>query len=458
MSGVSGKTVRLGAGAGYAGDRIEPARELAEEGRLDYLCFECVAERTIALAHAERRRNPDAGYDAMLEARLRAVLPGCRRNGTRIISNMGGANPLGAARAAARVASEMGFDGLRIAAVMGDDILAELLSDISGPNPGIELPENFPPRNRIVSANVYSGIDGIREALRQGADIVLTGRVSDPALFVAPLAHEFGWRDEDWGRLGQATFVGHLLECAGQLTGGYFADPGFKDVPDLARLGFPFADVSEDGTAVFGKVPGTGGCIRPQTCKEQLLYEILDPGAYLQPHVTADCRDVTFVELGGDRVRMTGATGRPRPDMLKASVGYFDGYVGEGQLSYAGPGADARARAALAIVRDRLELRGIRPREARYDIIGVDSIDARAAAVRLNAPPDELRIRVSARVDDEVTARAIGEEVESLYTNGPAGGGGCTKTWREVIAVAPLMVSRSMLSEHIHFEFSHAAS
>lgn len=450
--------VRIGAGAGYAGDRIEPARELAEEGVLDYLCFECVAERTIALAVADRRRDAAAGYDSKLEERLRAVLPGCRRNGTRIISNMGAANPVGAARAAARVAAEMGFDGLRIAAVTGDDIFEQLLPAGGASEAPVELPQDFPPRELIVAANVYSGIEGIRTALEQGADIVLTGRVSDPALFVAPLAYEFGWNGRDWERLGRATFVGHLLECAGQLTGGYFADPGFKDVPDLARLGFPFADVAEDGTAVFGKLAETGGSVRLETCKEQLLYEVLDPGSYLQPHVTADCRQVHFEDLGGDRVRMIGATGRERPEMLKGAIGYLDGYVGEGQLSYAGPGAESRARAALAIVRRRLELTGIRPRDARFEVIGVDSVDGRGRLARGGEGPHEVRIRVAARVDSEDEAQAIGDEVETLYTNGPAGGGGCSKTWREVIAVTPLMVPRSMLRESVSFEVSHAAS
>ena len=457
MKRASARTVRIGVGAGYAGDRIEPARELAENGALDYLCFECLAERTIALALADRRRDAAAGYDPKLEARLRAVLPGCRRNGTRIISNMGAANPLGAARAAARIAGQMGFEGVRIAAVTGDDILAQLMSS-SDPGSSIDAPGDLPPRDRIVAANVYSGIDGIRMALQQGADIVLTGRVSDPALFVAPLAHEFGWHEADWERLGQATFVGHLLECAGQLTGGYFADPGLKDVPDLARLGFPFADVEPDGSAVFGKLPGTGGFITTRTCKEQLLYEILDPDAYLQPHVTAVCRGVSFSDLGRDRVRMTGATGRRRPDRLKASVGYFDGYVGEGQLSYAGPGAEARARLALDVVRQRLELRGIRVRDARYNVIGIDAVDIRRQEALQDMRAGELRIRVAARVDSEEDARAIGDEVEALYTNGPAGGGGCSKSWREVIAVAPIMVPRSILKERVSFEVSHAAS
>lgn len=448
------RLVRIGAGAGYAGDRIEPARELAERGGLDYLCFECLAERTIALAQAERRHDPGAGFDRRLAHRLRAVLPACSRNGTRIITNMGAANPVGAARAAAAVAAELGLDRLRIAAVTGDDILDRLIAPDGTFTGSVPLPAGFPDAGRIVSANVYTGIEGIMAALSGGADVVITGRVSDPALFVAPLAHEFGWALDDWHCLGQGTFVGHLLECAGQLTGGYFADPGLKDIPDLSLLGFPFAEVAEDGSATFSKLPGTGGRLSVQTCKEQLLYEVLDPAAYIQPHVTADCRGVGFEALGPDRVRMSGATGRARPDMLKASVGYLDGYIGEGQMSYAGPGAMARARMALDIVADRLVRSGIGAQEVRYDIIGAGAVDGR----RLNEGPEpaEPRIRIAARVGSEAEARAIGDEVETLYTNGPAGGGGCTKSWREVIAIAPLMVPREFVSQQVVFEGADA--
>lgn len=449
-----GRLVRIGAGAGYAGDRIEPAQDLAERGNLDYLCFECLAERTIALAQAERRRDSAAGFDRRLIDRLRAVLPACSRNGTRIITNMGAANPAGAARVAAGVAADLGLEHLRIAAVVGDDILDRLIGPDGTFTDAVPLPASFPDATRIVSANVYTGIEGIIAALRGGADVVITGRVSDPALFVAPLVHEFGWALDDWHRLGQATFVGHLLECAGQLTGGYFADPGLKDVHDLSQLGFPLAEVDEDGSATFTKLPGTGGSLSVQTCKEQLLYEVLDPGAYVQPHVTADCRGALFEPLGPDRIRMAGATGRARPDMLKVSVGYLDGYIGEGQMSYAGPGALARARMALEIVADRLARSGIDLKEVRYDIIGADAVDTRG--LEAAAEPIEPRIRVAARVGSQAEAQAIGDEVETLYTNGPAGGGGCTKSWREVIAVTPLMVPRSLVSQQIIYETAHA--
>ncbi|MGN4225777.1 acyclic terpene utilization AtuA family protein, partial [Burkholderia gladioli] len=240
----------------------------------------------------------------LLGARMRAVLPAAAARGVRIISNMGAANPLAAARETARIAAGLGIAGLRIAAVSGDDVLEPVLRG------GLRFVESGEAvadyRERIVSANAYLGAEPIVAALAAGADIVLTGRVADPALFAAPLIHEFGWRMDDWARLGQATVVGHLLECAGQVTGGYFADPGWLDVPDLARLGFPIGEVAEDGAVTITKLARSGGRVSAETCKQQLIYEIHDPARYLQPDVTADFSRVTVSEEGPDRVRVTG--------------------------------------------------------------------------------------------------------------------------------------------------------
>lgn len=272
------RTIRIGSGAGFSGDRIEPAVELAARGGIQYLGFECLAERTIALAQAERLSDADAGFDPLLVARFEAVLPACRANGVRIITNMGAANPASAARKVAEVARRLGMTGLRVAAVTGDDVLnlvrqrpTQALLERSGTV--ADLGHN------LISANAYLGVDGIVQALRGGADVVITGRIGDPALFLAPLVHEFGWASDDWNRLGRGTVVGHLLECAGQITGGYFADPGYKDVPGLARLGFPIAEVAEDGSAFITKVEGSGGHLSLMTCKEQLLYKLLDPAS-----------------------------------------------------------------------------------------------------------------------------------------------------------------------------------
>lgn len=309
MTADGEKTVRLGAGAGYSGDRIEPAVALAASGRVDYLCFECLAERTIAIAQGHRQRDPQAGFDILLEDRLRAVLPACHANGVKIISNMGAANPRAAAQVAARIAGELGLRDVKVAAVLGDDVLPAVADHGMPLTEGVATVGDL--NGRLISANAYLGIDKVVEALAAGADIVLTGRIGDPALFLAPLVHEFGWRSDDWTLLGRGTIIGHLLECAGQLTGGYFADPGRKDVPGLADLGFPIAEVRTDGSAVLTKLDGSGGQLTVATCKEQLLYEIEDPSAYLQADVTADIRTVRFEQIGPDRVRLTGGDGTP---------------------------------------------------------------------------------------------------------------------------------------------------
>ncbi|MDR3396261.1 MAG: DUF1446 domain-containing protein [Pandoraea sp.] len=433
------RRVRIGAGAGYSGDRIEPAVQLAEHGALDYLVFECLAERTIAIAQQARRKDPQAGYDPLLEARMTAVLPAAIRNGVRIISNMGAANPLAAARKTAEIARKLGLGDVKIAAVTGDDVLDVVLQGDAHFEETGERVASY--RDRIVSANAYLGASAIVDALAAGAQIVLTGRVADPSLFAAPLIHEFGWRMDDWAMLGQATVVGHLLECAGQVTGGYFADPGYKDVPNLAKLGFPIGEVASDGAVVITKVPEAGGRVTQATCKEQLLYEIHDPQRYLQPDVVADFSEVRVTEEAPDRISVTGGRGTPRTGTLKVSVGYVDGFIGEGQISYGGPGAVARARLALDIVRERLALTGVQTSELRFDLIGVDSLYGKTVS-SMNAAPYEVRVRVAGRTTSAEHALRIGNEVETLYTNGPAGGGGATKSVREVLAVQSVLLPR----------------
>ncbi|WP_225033314.1 acyclic terpene utilization AtuA family protein [Paraburkholderia sp. XV] len=445
------RRVRLGAGAGYSGDRIEPAVELAEHGQLDFLVFECLAERTIAIAQQAKRKDPQLGYDPLLEARMRAVLPVAARNGVRIISNMGAANPHAAARKTAQIAQSLGLGGLKIAAVSGDDVLDVVLQgQFRFEESGDDVAAY---RERVVSANAYLGAAPIVAALDAGADIVLTGRVADPSLFTAPLIHAFGWRMDDWATLGQATVVGHLLECAGQITGGYFADPGYKDVPMLARLGFPIGEVTADGAVTITKVPHAGGRVSAATCKEQLIYEIHDPARYLQPDVTADFTQVEVAQEAVDRVRVTGGKGTARTETLKVSVAYADGYIGEGQISYGGPGAVARARLALDIVRERLALTGVAASELRFDLIGIDSLYGETAAAE-RSEPYEVRVRVAGRTSTAEEALRIGNEVETLYTNGPAGGGGVAKSTREVLAVQSVLLPRGDV--HPAFAFVEA--
>lgn len=432
------KPFRIGSGAGYSGDRIDPAQDLAERGELDALVFECLAERTIALAQMRLAQDPQQGYDPLLKERMRAVLPACVRQGVRIVTNMGAAHPRAGGEALLQVARELGLPRLRVAVVTGDDVLPWMRDhDV----PLLDSDETVRSLDgRLISANAYLGADALLPALRSDADVVITGRVADPALFLAPLMHRFGWKADDWPQLGQGAVVGHLLECAAQVSGGYIADPGRFDVPRLEDVGFPLAEVQPDGSAVITKLPGTGGRVDRLTCTAQLLYELEDPGRYLQPDVVADFSGVHFTELGPDRVLVEGASGRARPDELKVTLGYRDGFIGEGQISYAGPGARARGELALTILERRLQLLGLESRERRSELIGVNAMHG--PWLGTDREPYEVRVRLAVRTRSRAEAELVGQEVEALYLNGPAAGGGVTQSVREVIAAASALIPR----------------
>ncbi|ABG97043.1 conserved hypothetical protein [Rhodococcus jostii RHA1] len=440
------RSVRLGAGSGFSGDRIDPAEKLARHADLDYLIFECLGERTVAAGNARRLENPDEGYDPLLAARMRAVLPHTLASGTTVITNAGAANPLAAAELVSGIASRSADRQVRIAAITGDAVLEQVLRhDPVVWETGKRLAEHD---EELVSANAYIGAEAVIPALELDADVVVTGRLADPSLYVAPLAHHFGWDLADHETVGAATAIGHLLECAGQLTGGYYADPVTKPVKGMADLGFPFADVLADGSATFGKLDGSGGILTERTCAEQLLYEVGDPTAYLTPDVTADFGNVSFTSVGPDRVAITGATGRPRPQQLKVTLGFRGGWLGEGQISYAGPRAYPRARLAADIVAERLvDVHGFT--EAA---VSVEYIGAGAAFRGLDTDTDarEVRLRVTARARTRKEADLVGWEVESLYTNGPAGGGGARRSATEVLAIRSCTLPRDLASTRVH--------
>jgi hypothetical protein len=432
-------SLRLGGGAGFAGDRLDAAVQLATHGALDYLVLECLAERTIALAQLRRRRDPDSGYDTRLTERIESLLPVLARRGNRLVSNFGAANPLAAAEAIVAIAQRLRIP-VKVAALTGDDVLDAL--DLDAPT--LETGEPLSRYAPIVSANAYLGAEALLPALASGAGIVVTGRVADPSLFVAPLMHEYGWAADDVERLARGTAVGHLLECAGQLCGGYFADPGRKEIPDMAHLGFPFADVDSEGNASLGKVAGTGGRITLATATEQLLYEVTDPHGYLTPDVTADFSTVTLAQTAPDRIAVRGARGRARPDRLKVSVGYLAGYVGEGEIGDAGPNAVARAQLAGDIIRERLHGRFA---ELRIDLVGSTSLHGRA--FDSDERPYEVRLRVAARAQSPEEAAIVGDEVEALYTNGPAGGGGTRKYVTEQIGIVSTLLDRARVTSEV---------
>lgn len=445
------QSLLIGCGAGFAGDRIDAAlpvaQALAASGKPAYLMFETLAERTLALSQLRRRQDPEGGYLPSLPQLVGPVLSLCLAHRIPIIGNFGAANPLAAARRVVDMAQALGCGPIKVAAVTGDDLLAqvsreELLAMEFSPPTKIDAA-------RLVSANVYLGAQGIAEALRLGADVIVTGRVADPALALGPLVHHFGWRWDDWDALAAGVLTGHLLECGAQVTGGYFADPGVKDVPDLARVGYPIAEITAAGEITITKPAGSGGLVSERTVKEQILYEIHDPSAYLTPDVTLDLSKVQVRQDGADRVRVTGASGKPRPDTLKGTVCFDGGWMGEGEISYAGPNCRARGLLAIEILKARLG--GLEARlESHFDLIGVGSVfnDAQArwldGVEAFDAHDVRVRMAVSAAERGEVE-RAL-QEVEALYTTGPAGGGGVR------MQVTPLMNSTSVFVGRSAFE------
>lgn len=439
--------MRIGTGAGYSGDRIDPAVVLAKNGNLDYLIFECLAERTIALAQLAKLRDASSGYDPLLRERMCQVLPHAVRSGTRIVTNMGAANPLAAAEEVVDVAQNLGIRGLRVAAVIGDDVFDQISK---GNASVLETGEPISAyKDRAVSANAYLGAEGILTALKEGALVVITGRVSDPSLFLAPMIHELGWSLNDFELLGRGTVIGHLLECAGQITGGYFADPNTKPVPGLADLGFPLAEIDASGEAVITKLPGTGGMITLQTCKEQLLYEVGNPAEYFTPDVVADFSGVALRQLGSDRVRVAGGTGKRRPETLKVGVGYRDGFRGEGEVSYSGPSASKRAHLAGKVVNERLRtVHGLRPLETRTDFIGENATFRGVPPVAHEA--FDVRLRIAAKTHTREEAELVGREVEALLVNGPAGGGGARKYVDEIVGMVSILIPRGQVTTQLH--------
>jgi hypothetical protein len=428
MTDPSHSPLLIGCAAGFSGDRTDAAGPVVDTliarlasgpaGQRAFLIFETLAERTLALAQLRRRADPDAGYEPLLDAMLRPVLARCLAHGIRIVSNFGAANPRAAAHHIARMARELGAAVPRIAVVEGDDL--------SSPQQHALLREQLGERMeriRLVSANAYIGAEPIAAALDAGAQIVVCGRVADPSLTVGPAMSHFGWAADDWDRLARATMAGHLLECGVQVCGGYFADPGFKDVPALETIGFPIAEIDADGHCVIGKADASGGLVSEATVKEQLLYEVHDPAAYLTPDVVADIGEAGVRALGPDRVALSGARGHSRPTHYKVNVCHEGGWLAEGEISYAGPRAEARARLAADILRKRLGGLAL-----RIDLIGAVSILGDDAGRLLSSTPDggarDVRLRAAATHDDRAEAERLAREVMALYTCGPAGGGG----------------------------------
>jgi hypothetical protein len=437
---VTQQIVRIGTGAGFSADRLDAAVDLAERGQLDVMVLECLGERTVGFAHRDRMADPKRGYNSYLERRMRALLPVCRKAGTQIVTNMGAANPRAAAERTIEIARELGLSGLKVACIEGDEVSALVPPD----QPFMDEPGTLADiRMPLSGMNAYLGVDAILPAMEAGADVVIGGRLADPSMFLAPLVHRFGWKLDDMPRLGAGTLVGHLLECGMQVTGGYFADPGIKDVPDLANCGYPIAEVNADGSAVVTKLADAGGCVTPQTVKEQLLYEVHDPSRYLTPDVTADFSKVRVEAAGKDRVKVSSATGTARPKDLKVTVGFDGGFQAEAGVSYAGPSAQARGELSASIVRERMaRVHGI-DGGLRIDLIGVGSLFATAGASANDAR--DVRLHATMRAPKRTDAELLLWEVESLLCCGPAGGGGYRGSITPCVMTKSVLIDRALV-------------
>ena len=409
--------------------------------------MECLAERTIALAQKRKIKDPTKGYDPLLERRIESLLPALVKNKVTLITNMGAANSMEASRKVVEIAKKLKLK-IKVAAVTGDDVFEKL--DASA----IALETNEPLHNsgELISANAYLGVEGILKALEANANVIITGRVADPSLFLAPMIFEFGWSTNDYNLLGKGTVIGHLLECAGHITGGYFADPVKKPIDGLHKLGHPFADVTKEGSAIIRKVEDTGGVVNLQTVKEQLLYEVINPHEYFTPDVVADFTSVKLKEIGKDQVEVTGGHGKAKPDNYKISVGYKAFFLGEGEISYAGQAALERATLAGEIIAKRFAEGSVisdHPiTDLRIDYIGLTSVH-RTDFKTTSSSPYEVRLRVAGKAQTLEDAALIGEEVESLYTNGPAAGGGVRKLVNEVVGIVSTLIERTELEADV---------
>lgn len=421
-------SLKIGCATGFSGDRTDgvlPVVNTLIQTGGQALIFETLAERTLALSQLSKNQNPDLGYEPLLTELLRPALKLCLQHGIKIISNFGAANPPAAAKRIQAIAQEQGLPAPRIAVLAGDQLSQPEQLDFLRQQLGPKFDELD-----IVSINAYQGAAEIAQALLAGADIVVAGRVADPSLVVGPALAHFGWQHNDWHRLGCATMAGHLLECGTQVTGGYFAIPGLKDVPGMDTLGFPIADIQDSGVFTMGKAAQTGGMVTEQTVKEQLLYEVHDPAAYLTPDVTADLSQVSLSRTGADQIRVDHVTGHARPESLKVNICYHGGWLAEAEISYAGIQAEARARLAAQTVQQRIG----RQLKLRIDLIGSCSIfgDDAGDYLRKQTPGHgrDVRLRIAGAHPQKEVAQRVLREVTALYTCGPAGGGGVRTSLR----------------------------
>lgn len=445
--------VRLGSGSGFWGDALEPAQEMVERGALDYVSMDYLAELTMALLQRQRIKNPDSGYIPDIVPHMAALMPLARPRRTRIICNGGGANPRGGAEQVRNVARDLNLNGTKIALIEGDDVL-DRLDQIAAETPLANMEtgdSDFAAiRKRAVAANVYTDSSGIVEALAEGADVVIAGRVSDNALFVGPMMHEFKWTYDEAhvDRIAAGITIGHIVECAAACTGGMSSR--FAEMRRMGRVGFPIIEMSPDGSAVITKIPGSGGRVDQFTIKEHLVYEIGDPSNYVMPDGIADFTRLRIEEVGPDRVRLTGMGGKKRPDMLKLIVGYQDGWIGEGMLFFPWPEALARARKARETLQERFEVMGLKASAIQFDFVGVNMLHGPAAADPEGCDLNEVGLRVAVHTWSREEAEKVRRACSHLWIMGPGGASfGAPMKARPVVAVWPTLIPRELIRQNV---------
>ncbi|MDA8109222.1 MAG: DUF1446 domain-containing protein [Betaproteobacteria bacterium] len=448
------KAVRIGAGLGFYGDSWRPVRASIERGGVQYVASDHLSELTLAILQKDRQKDPSAGYARDALPMLLELWPLAAPRGVKFVMNAGGLNPEGL-RAALAAAFRAKAWKARIATVSGDSVI-ERLDELRAAGEALAHMDSGADiedvRERLLFANAYLGAQPIAEALARGADIVLTGRVADAALSLGPLAHELGWRWDDWDRLAQGLTVGHLLECSGQASGGNFGSAlEWAKIPDLLHLGYPIAEVSADGAALLTKAPGTGGRVSFDTLRQQLLYEVHDPHAYVSPDVVLDMGTLRLEDLGDERVRVTGAAGAPRPAKLKIVAGYHDGWMGTGMIGFSWPDAYRKCEAGAAIIRALVAEHGLPVEDTRVEYVGYDSLLGANADPACREQLNECFLRMTVRSREKRAAEAFARLFPWLGLSGPpyAGGFHGIERAKELLGVWPTLAAREQIEPHV---------
>jgi len=446
------KFIRIASGQGYWGDRFDAPIDQVKEGPVDYLVMDYLAEVTMSIMQKQKSRDPNLGYAKDFIPLMEKLLPLLIKNNVTLITNAGGVNPVGCMIAVRNIAERLGFRGLRIAAVYGDDILNHLDSMIASGN-DLKNMENGDSlssvRNQVSSANVYFGAVPVVEALKQGAQVIVTGRVTDTGISLAPMIHEFGWRLDDWDKLAAGVVGGHINECGAQASGGNFL-AGWKDVPNMERIGFPIVEAYPDGHLVVSKHESLGGLVSEQTVKEQLVYELGNPKEYITPDVVADFTSIHLEQEAENRVKISGVKGYPYTDTYKVSISYADGYTCIGQLTYAWPEALEKAQKADDIIRKRIEYLGLRFDDIHTEFIGYNACHGLTALPI--AEPNEVVFQIGVRGHDKKAMNIFANEVVPLVLTGPptvTGFGGGRPRVRNVIAYWPALLEKETVDPKV---------